>query len=110
MQQYIPTIVNTLIGLVIGSLFTYLSSRVKNYKTKEKKESQDLNLVKNALCCMQRNTLLEKCEEYLENGYCNDDSKQVLNDLYKSYSSLGGNGLVSQLVYKINLLPSKKKK
>ena len=59
---------------------------------------------------MQRNTLLEKCEEYLENGYCNDDSKQVLNDLYKSYSSLGGNSLVSQLVYKVNLLPSKKKK
>ena len=110
MEQYIPTIVNTLIGLVIGSVFTYLSSKVKNYKTKEKKESQDLSLVKNALCCMQRNTLLEKCEEYLENGYCNDDSKQVLNDLYKSYSSLGGNGLVSQLVYKINLLPSKKRK
>ena len=36
MQQYMPTIVNTLIGLIIGSVFTYLSSKVKNYKTKEK--------------------------------------------------------------------------
>lgn len=105
-SPYIMTAINTIIGLVIGVLF----SAMKNYYRKEKKEKKDVELLKAGICSLQRQTLLSECEKHITKGFCPQDTKNVLNDLYKSYSDLGGNGLITQLVTRVNNLPASKKK
>ena len=51
------TILNTIIGLVIGALFTALVNRIKLDMKKEKEQTSDIALLKQGLCSMQRNTL-----------------------------------------------------
>ena len=78
------TIINTIIGLVIGALFTALVNRIKLDMKKEKEQTSDIALLKQGLCSMQRNTLLKECEFYLSKKACPDDTKKVLYEMYKS--------------------------
>ena len=99
------TIINTIIGLVIGALFTALVNRIKLDMKKEKEQTSDIALLKQGLCSMQRNTLLKECENHLSKKYCPDDTKKVLYEMYKSYSSLGGDGIITTLVTQTMALP-----
>jgi hypothetical protein len=104
------TILNTLIGLIIGALFTALVNKIKDDSKKEKEQTSDIALLKQGLCSMQRNTLLKECEYYLIEKYCPDDTKKVLYEMYKSYSSLGGDGIITTLVTQTMALAVEKEK
>ena len=82
------TIINTIIGLIIGALFTALVNRIKLDMKKEKEQTSDIALLKQGLCSMQRNTLLKECENHLSKKYCPDDTKKVLYEMYKSVNDL----------------------
>lgn len=49
------TILNTLIGLIIGALFTALVNKIKDDSKEEKEQTSDIALLKQGLCSMQQN-------------------------------------------------------
>lgn len=105
-NPYLTTIINTVIGIIIGACVT----AIKTFFSNEKKQQNDINLLKTGICAIERQKLLTECEKHLKEGCCPEDTKSVLNELSKSYHDLGGNGLITQLVSNVNNLPNQRRK
>lgn len=69
----------------------------------------DNRLGKRALLCMQRNSLLRSCQEYIGKGFASAEEKITINEQYQSYHDLGGDSFITDMVDKVNSLPFDKK-
>lgn len=67
------------------------------------KESDDL--IKAALCSMQRQSLLNECEKYIKRGFATLEQKETITSQYDSYHALGGNSFVTTLYEQVMKLP-----
>lgn len=70
------------------------------------KESDDL--IKAALCSMQRQSLLNECEKYIKRGFATLEQKETITSQYDSYHALGGNSFVTTLYEQVMKLPLEK--
>jgi len=70
------------------------------------KESDDL--IKTALCAMQRQSLLNACEKYIKNGFATLEQKETVSSQYESYHNLGGNSFMTKLYEQVMELPISK--
>jgi len=67
------------------------------------KESDDL--IKSALCSMQRQSLLNECEKCIKVGYATLEQKETIASQYESYHALGGNSFMTKLYEQVMELP-----
>ncbi|MBQ6627982.1 MAG: hypothetical protein IJH65_04120 [Methanobrevibacter sp.] len=65
-------------------------------------------LIKTALCSMQRQSLLNECEKYIKRGYATVEQKAAISSQYSSYHALGGNGFMTTLYEQVMNLPLEK--
>lgn len=70
------------------------------------KESDDL--IKAALCSMQRQSLLNECEKCIKRGFATLEQKETITSQYDSYHALGGNSFVTTLYEQVMKLPLEK--
>ncbi len=70
------------------------------------KESDDM--IKSALCSMQRQSLLNACEKYIKNGFATLEQKETVASQYESYHALGGNSFITRLYEQVMELPIEK--
>lgn len=85
-----------------------LDTKVDDLSKKVDENTHHNNRVSRALLTLQRNSLLRSCEEFLRNGYATTNEKSTISEQYTSYSELGGDSFVSDLVANVMKLPIEK--
>lgn len=99
--HYIGESLYMLAGLLVGYLWKALKAR--QYEAKEKDHSMEL--VKNGMCALLRDKLLQKLEKCAAGGYCSVEARDDIDHMFVIYKALGGNGTVQALRERVFALP-----
>lgn len=119
-----PFDLDRLLWLVIGAAVAALISRVsklidnqaeeraenKKHREAEKEAKAAHDLVEDAaLRYLLKDRMLQACEYWLGQGYCPSKSREVLQEMFSTYSKLGGNSFMHELLTKTLELPIKER-
>lgn len=88
-------------GLAVAGLsFLYrkLSGRVKRFEA-----------IGNGVQALLRDRIIQAYNNYQEKGFCPIYARDNVEKMYQEYHALGGNGTITELVERINELPTELK-
>ncbi len=85
---------------------TYKQNKKTNAKLDVNEKANEA--MKSSMIILLRSQIVSKCEKYQELGYLPDYARNCIDDLYKQYTTLGGNHGVQILVEETFKLPVKK--
>lgn len=124
-NPYILTLIGQ-VGVIITALLTFINQMRTNKKAQQNdkillelkeqiekdineklKENEKNNKAqKEATIAMLRSQIVSKCETYQREKYLPEYARYCLTDLFKQYTTLGGNHGVNLLVDEVLKLPS----
>lgn len=90
MKYWVEWIFSLLIA-GLGVLYKHLSKKVQQNK-------EENAAIREGVRSLLRRQIIEDCEKSLSMGFCPVTKKDTIQDMYKSYHALGGNGTVTKLV------------
>lgn len=93
-------ILNYIVTLVLGGIIGFLSTKVKNHNKKDK-------AIEEGLVALLRNELVRRYREYETKGEMAILDKENIEDMFKQYENLGGNGTVKKMYKELLNLPTK---
>jgi len=93
-------ILNYMIPLILGAIIGFLSTKIKSYKEKDK-------AIEEGLVALLRNELVRRYREYEQKGEMSILDKENIEDMFKQYENLGGNGTVKKMCKELLELPTK---
>lgn len=93
-----------LFGLLITAIGTY-SRHIAQQVQKEREEQKAL---RDGMRSLLRRQIIADCEKAEQDGYCDTKTKDTIEDMYKAYHALGGNGVVAHLKANVMNLPTLK--
>lgn len=96
LQILIAYLIPTFLGAAIG----FLMSNFKKNRTKEK-------AIEEGVQALLRNELVRRYREYEIKGELSILDKENIEEMFKQYENLGGNGTVKQLMTELMHLPTK---
>lgn len=96
----------SIIGVQALSAFIINFLLNKFIVSKNEKNQKDES-IKDAILCLLRNSLLDLYYKSCEKGFANLADRENFEMMYKSYVSLGGNGVIKELYKRFADLPSK---
>lgn len=99
--HYLGESLYMLAGLIVGYLWKAL--RARQYEAREKDKT--LDLVKDGMCALLRDKLLQKLEKCAVGGYCSVEARDDIDHMYVIYKTLGGNGTIQALRERVFTLP-----
>ena len=70
-----------------------------------KTSRRDYAQIREGVCALLRDRLLQNIEKCIRNGYCSTEMRDDLDRMNKIYMSLGGNGIIPPLMKKAMELP-----
>lgn len=94
-------VILTAVGFVVTGLLGYLTARIKDYKSKDKRQED-------ALKCLLRSNITSKYYVYSELKQIPYYEKENIDRMFEQYKKMGGNSYVETIVNEINALPIKK--
>lgn len=89
-------------GLVAAGLVAYIRVIAKQVK----KEREEQRALRDGMRSLLRRQLIIDCEKALADGYCPMGTRDTIEDMYKSYHSLGGNSNVTHLKAQVMNIPT----
>ena len=104
-QSIIVSVLSKVILAVLSFAVGILGARLKQIKKKKDETSKDIDVMKESLRHLLRNSLKEDHEHYIKIGYCPIHEKEEVHKTYITYHDLGGNGFGTQLHDDIMALP-----
>ena len=96
----VSIIISYLIPALLGGGIGFLSSKVKKDRAKEK-------AIEEGVQALLRNELVRRYREYEIKGEMSILDKENIEEMFKQYENLGGNGTVKQLMTELMHLPTK---
>jgi hypothetical protein len=99
--HYIGEALYMLAGLLVGYLWKALKAR--QHEAKEKDHSMEL--IKEGMCALLRDKLLQKLEKCASGGYCSVEARDDIDHMFVIYKALGGNGTIQALRERVFTLP-----
>lgn len=106
LQQYIPTIISTILGFATTSLLTILVNIVNRDKQEKTQKQHDIDLLKDAMKHILLSEIKADNAEYVSKGWCSSEDKEEFTRKYQTYHGLKGNGLGTRLWLEVLDLPS----
>lgn len=91
-------------GIITAGLLAYIRHLSKQIK-QERLEQQAL---RDGMRSLLRRQIIFDCESAIKDGFCPASNKDTIEDMYKSYHALGGNGVVTNLKAQMMNLPTVK--
>lgn len=88
--------------VIFGGILTLIAWTVK----KLSKKMNEQEAIKMGVQALLRDRIIQAYNVYMERGYCPIYGRENLTELAKQYENLGGNGVVPQLMEKIQCLPT----
>ncbi len=93
-------ILNYIIPLALGGLIGFLGAKLKDMKKKN-------NSIEKGLVALLRDRLIQTYREYEVKGEISILDKENIEDMFKQYENLGGNGTVKKMYEELLELPTK---
>lgn len=90
---------------LFGLLIAALSLIVKRISSRLRKEQEENQALRDGMRSLLRSQIEQDCERAFSDGYCGTRLRDTINDLYKSYHALGGNGTVTSMMDQVMQLP-----
>lgn len=104
MQEIISIVISYLIPTFLGGVIGWLTTQVKKAKNAEEMKQTALEEGVRALL---KNELVRRYREYEIKGELSILDKASIEEMYKQYRNLGGNGTVKKLIEELLELPTK---
>lgn len=98
-------IIKWVISFLCGSVVSVCGMLLTMFKTKRKRQTA----LENGVQCLLRLELIRSYDKYTERGHVPIYAREALDRAYKSYHSLGGNDVATNLYNKIMALPTEPK-
>ena len=89
-------------GLIIAGM-TFVIKKLSSQIKKQKAENQAL---RDGIRCLLKAQIIEDCKKALRDGYCGPELRDLIQDIYTSYKTLGGNGTAESMVHQVMGLPA----
>ncbi|HBU12330.1 MAG TPA: hypothetical protein DEB31_06260 [Clostridiales bacterium] len=86
---------------VIVTAITVLVRQVMKYRAEQR-------AIKHGIVAMLRDRIIQTYNDYAEMNYCPIYALENMEDMFREYSNLGGNGTIAKLVDDLKKLPTKK--
>ena len=104
MQEITSIVISYLIPTVLGGVIGWLTTNVKKARSEEEIKQKALEEGVQALL---RNELIRRYREYEVKGEMSILDKGNIEEMFKQYQNLGGNGTVKELMNELLHLPTK---
>lgn len=99
----ISFIIKYWIEFLFGIVTSLIMVKFKNFKD----DYEMIKETKNSICILIKNEIIIEYYDIQYKKYVTIYDKEIINDLYKEYKNLGGNGFVENLIKDINSVPVK---
>lgn len=99
-------IIVAIIGAAAIIINVILTNILNERSAKKRKEDKDDQLIHDALKCILRASIIREYDDYMARGYCEVHEKVSVDEQYKVYHELGGNGTITAIHEKIMELPT----
>ena len=107
----ISMIVSYLVPTILGGIIGIIGTKIKKNKAKEEAQEKLAEAKQKALeagvQALLRNELVRRYREYEVKGEMSILDKENIEEMFKQYENLGGNGTVKQLMTELMQLPTK---
>ena len=123
-NPYIMSLI-TQTGVIITAVLSFVTVLIQTHANKKSKDSDktllafknDVNIklqendnnnkaMEKSMMILLRSQIVSKCENYQSMGYLPEYARYCLTDLFKQYTTLGGNHGVNVLVDEVLKLPA----
>ena len=101
------TVVTTVVGLAVTSLWKKLSDYTKQSFGWRDEMRNQMSALLRAQQTTMRATLIHNAEKYFERGWLTPEERASWCDMHDQYSSLGANGLIETYRHKLDELPDR---
>ena len=95
---------------ILGACFKHLSNKFKKEKQermeKAQRNEEEIKALRDGMRSLLRRNIIADCETAQIQGYCNITNKDVIKDMFDSYTALGGNGIVKPMVEQLMKMPT----
>ena len=92
-------ILNYIVPFVLGGIIGFLGTKIKRHNKKDK-------AIEEGLVALLRNELVRRYREYKQKGEMSILDKENIEDMFKQYENLGGNGTVKKMYKELLDLPT----
>lgn len=107
MEELYYSILKWLITFVLGTIFGYISTKLKKEKAKNDKEKEKNKALEKAVQALLRNELIRRYREYKTKKEMTILDRENIEHMYEEYIHLDGNGTVKQLMEELLDVPTK---
>ena len=91
---------------IFGVGIAVLTMAVRSVSARLKKEQLENRALRDGMRSLLKSQIVESCERALRDGWCGARLRDSINDMYGSYTALGGNGTVTSIRDKVMQLPA----
>ena len=99
-------IIVAIIGAAAIIINVILTNVLNERSAKKRANDEDDQLIHDALKCILRASIIREYDDYMARGYCEVHEKVSVDEQYKVYHKLGGNGTITAIHEKIMDLPT----
>lgn len=103
LEQIIVYIITTILGIALG----VVSSKLKKTREKDEKEKKKDEAIELGVQALLRNEIIRRYREFETKGEISILDQENLDEMYKQYQNLGGNGTVKKMMNDLYELKTK---
>ena len=93
-----------LFGLLSAGIIAY----IRHLSKQVKQERLEQKALRDGMRSLLRRQIIADCEHAMKEGFCETATKDTIEDMFNSYRTLGGNGVVTHLKAQTMNLPTLK--
>lgn len=105
MQEILMETYTILLPVLLGYIVWLLKEQRKTAEKSRRAEDEKRDAISKGAMLLLRVQLIEYHDEWMERGYVTKHGIQNFIEMYNTYHSLGGNGMVTHLLEEVSELP-----
>lgn len=105
MQEILMETYTILLPVLLGYIVWLLKEQRKTAEKSRRAEDEKRDAISKGAMLLLRVQLIEYHDEWMERGYVTKHGIQNFIEMYNTYHSLGGNGMMTHLLEEVGELP-----
>lgn len=110
MEVWFAPVCNAISAIVvafIGAIAAWERKKAKESKEQSEKNRKRIDAIESGVESLLRDSIISRYNKYMEQKYIPIYGMENVEEMYGSYSALGGDGTITKLVEELKKLPSK---
>lgn len=105
MQEILMETYTILLPVLLGYIVWLLKEQRKTAEKRRREEDEKRDAISKGAMLLLRVQLIEYHDEWMERGYVTKHGIENFIEMYNTYHSLGGNGMMTHLLEEVSELP-----